>query len=710
VETVALPDGRTFVVARDEFGNPLIRARSLDEGLIGWGYACASDRYFQLAWMRHILRGTLASLIGDRPLGDLAPSAALRGARVSDLDLLARALDLVGVARRSLEACSPPARDAAARYALGINVWLERHGLPLECRLLGERAAPWLAEDCALMAKGVGLMLTFSWRAALAGLHARGRPHALPLRSFPAVPATTPPEDVAALIDAVRATLGAGPGPAASNAVAVAPRRARTGAPLLAADPHMPLGTPCVFWEMALWTPELRAQGATVPGAPLVSMGQNAHVAWGITAGWGDDSQLYLEPPSEIAAARTRHVVIPRRGESPRRATVRTTPRGPVISDALPGVRGPGTSGVSLAWVGLETTRELDAALGVLTARSADDLRAALAWHACPTANVVFADVQGELGFQYAGWIPRRSCDGLACADALDPQARWQGWRTTVELPGCDTPPSGIIVSTNTQPDGHADFTPLVEPPFRFHRWHQLLRSAPVLGAEDLAAFQRDVTSAWAREVGRMIAPHLDVTLRRRLLEWDGHAHRGSSTAALVYATLRELAREVGADDPALAATYELVNAPVLPLTRAIARRLAERDGSVVARRALARAERTLRDELGEPSAWRWGALHRATFPHPLSKSLLRWIFRVDEVSLGGDGTTIAMTAHNLARGFDVEIGPSLRLVMDVAQPARSRGVLVPGASGHVRSRHYADQVELWAEGKLRAMGAARWE
>lgn len=707
VETVMFESSRSFVIERDMFGNPTICARSFEEAVVGWGYACAADRYFQITWMRRILRGTLAALVGDRPLGELALGAAFRDARASDLDLFMRALDLVGAARRSLEACSQLARDTAAHYARGVNLWVERHGPPLENRLLRDDPSPWLAEDCALIAKGIGLMLTFSWRAAVAELHARGLQEALSLRSFPVAAATSDPEEVAGFIDAIRATLGAGPGPAASNAVAVAPTRSRTGGPLLAADPHMPLSAPCVFWECAIRTPDLRVQGVTVPGAPVVSMGQTAYTAWGMTAGWGDDSQLYIEPASELTNAVREQVVLPRKGEIARCATIRRTPRGPVISDALPNVRGPETSGISLAWVGLETTRELDAAMASLLARNVDQLRAALVHHACPTLNVVFADVHGEIGFQYAGWIPRRDCDGLSCVDARDPRARWRGYRTTAELPGTGTPASGVIVSANTQPDGQADYTPMVEPPFRFYRWHQLLASKTVIGPDDLARFQCDVTSTWAREVGRLVGPHLDQRHRRQLLEWDGHAHKGSRTAALVYATIRELALEVGAGNPRMAATFDLVNAPILPLTRAIAQRLAESDGQVVARRAVQRAERMLTERLGSLEGWKWGSLHRAHFRHPLGRSLLDQLFRIEPVSMGGDGTTVSMAMHNVTRGFDVEIGPVLRLVMDVTEPRRSRGVLVPGASGHAWSVHYADQIELWAEGKLRAMGGA---
>jgi penicillin amidase len=119
-----------------------------------------------------------------------------------------------------------------------------------------------------------------------------------------------------------------------------------------------------------------------------------------------------------------------------------------------------------------------------------------------------------------------------------------------------------------------------------------------------------------------------------------------------------------------------------------------------------------------DPAAWRWGSLHRLTLAHAMGRGagrlprLLDRVFRLNRGSflVPGDGMTVNLAAFSLVEPFDVGAGPSLRQIVDLADPEAARWILPGGASGDPRSPHYADQVEDWLRGTLRPMRLLREE
>jgi penicillin amidase len=71
------------------------------------------------------------------------------------------------------------------------------------------------------------------------------------------------------------------------------------GKPYLCNDPHLGLNTPSVWAVFHLTSTEegapLNVAGATLPGVPGVVIGQNNHIAWGVT-NTGIDVQV--RPPA----------------------------------------------------------------------------------------------------------------------------------------------------------------------------------------------------------------------------------------------------------------------------------------------------------------------------------------------------------------------------------------------------------------------------
>jgi len=731
-------------IARDKYGVPGIFARSLADLAFGMGWACAEDRLFQIELMRRAFRGELAATLGDRPVDEKAMTRVMAGRTFVDLDAFTRAMAFRAAAEASYEIASAESRTWLDGFAAGINAYLASGRRPLEMLLIDLEPSPWTGADSLVIGKGIAFQLSFDYRFAMAwALCATsvGRERADRLRPT-RHPLTVTRGDVDAIepllatTEMLRAVLGTEGIHLGSNCFAVAPERSTTGRAFLASDPHMPLSAPAIFWEVRLSGGGIDARGVTIPGVAAMPIGQNAHLAWGATAGWGDDTQLYREDLGALrrdGRLKVRRETIAIRGGDTRTIDLIETPRGPIVTHAIgQEVIGGGEVGLALRWTGQDATLDTDAALGLLRARTVEDLQRAARDHGGPTLNFVFATERGQIGWQYAGRIPKRVGNGipsgLDIADGEDPNAQWQGVVPPNELPFVIDPPDGVIVSANTKPygEGYRHFLgDLFEPPFRRARIQALLDGFGRVGPEELATIQRDVRSAWALAARDALLEGLDddtleLTPRRgrelvRLMRgWSGHATEDSTGAAATYLFLEAALRHVFLEDLgelAFERYFELMNAPALPLLAVLGHEgdpwLRGRDRATIVRDAAAMAEGRIRRLLGDdPAQWRWGRLHTITFRHAFHDVPgLRAASSPGPYPARGDGTTVCMGDYDLrGGGFAVRAGPSFRMIVTPGAPHDGRAVLPPGNAGDATSRHYRDQISLYLNGELREM------
>ena len=80
-----------------------------------------------------------------------------------------------------------------------------------------------------------------------------------------------------------------------SNNWAVTGHRTASGLPLLATDPHQPHSIPNTFFYVHLHAPDWDVFGASFPGVPYFMMGYTRDVAWGLTTGFTDNYDVYIE-------------------------------------------------------------------------------------------------------------------------------------------------------------------------------------------------------------------------------------------------------------------------------------------------------------------------------------------------------------------------------------------------------------------------------
>lgn len=733
-------------VVRDGWGVPHLYARDERDLFFAQGFVHAQDRLWQMCFNREVGSGRLAALFG---------AAAL------PTDRYLRTLGLRRMAERDLALVSAQTRGFLEAYAAGVNAFLAANEgkLPVEFRILGVKPEPWTPLDSLTWTRMMGLNLSLNSPLELARarlvpkLGAERVRQLIPLypQDGPVIVAPhpvgtagagspLPPPPFAGLLPLV-------PGESwASNGWVVHGSRTSTGKPILANDTHLGLGMPSVWYEVGLHGGRYDNAGFSFPGLPFVIVGQNKRIAWGITNLNADVQDLYLEklddPGSPTAALfngrweKLSRIAesIPVKGGNPVPLEVLSTRHGPLIHAALPDWQG--APPMALAWAGAGGSRLADALAQLGLAGSWGEFRQALSLWDSPSLNFVYADVDGNIGYQATARTPIRAPghDGLSPVPGWDGGFEWRGTIPFEEMPSSLNPPAGFIVTANHRVVGDEYPYPLTydwPPPDRARRLSELLAEEPKLTLERARAIQLDTFSALARD----LRPYLLATKPQGEVEsaaldkiraWNLRFDPDQAGASVFTAWVRALRPgifedEIGAD---LAKSVgSLVYGQTDMLTGLMARPrdpwfddrrtpAVETRDAIVAR-AFSQAVSELAGAFGEDSdTWTWGRVQTAAFAHaPFGLSgvaPLERIFNGSPVPAPGWEGAVNLAGSDPARPYRVAFGVAQRFLANLADLGMSEAVNSTGQSSLVFHRHREDQVPLWSSGLYRPVLASR--
>jgi penicillin amidase len=779
-------------VVFDDAGVPFLYAASARDLMVLQGYLHAKDRLFQLEMMRRLAKGTLSAVVGRQPVKTRDWTIHFKGISTAEFDAFWRAFELERSAELSRQQADPAFRELAGAMSEGVNEYLRRSRWrrPLEAHMLRLEIEPWTELEPFLVYKGFAASLALVWQAKLTlatllRVHPDKADALRELLSLTARVGETKLRDPAcqqltALAALGRASLeitGYTAGGYGSNAWAVDGRHTASGKPLLACDPHLPLMAPCIGYLQHLEAPGIKAAGYAGPGVPGLVMGHNEDYAFALTHAWIDDCDLFREtlspegdrvrtPGGGWATLEQRSLRVDVRNKEPLERVVRYGPRGPLISDVLSGVSGrvdgggngaaggghakgaaagagngdagDGATAISLRWAGQDGGRDLEGYWAICRGRSWAEFRRGCSLFSAPAWNFLYADTDGHVGYQLAGWVPdRRAEGGLELVDGALVDG-WRGYLPFEELPSVLDPDDGIIASGNQRivGDGYPHYlSDLFEPPFRAERARAVLAG----GGHDIAslrALQLDLRSEWAarinaerlqpllepRDDGTPRIEHPEARLALMLLrDWDGEMNAEAVAPAVFYSFVlafvrRTLVLRLG--DELAEAVLERFTMPALAVEKMLARAegawfateglagegVAD-EGSradTLLEGALAEAIRSLRGRFGtESSQWLWGRMHRRTQHHPMGDLPgIGRLFDIGPRPAGGDGTTVSTGILRFSEPYDQFGGADARLLIDLADLDASRWVLATGQSGSPLSSHYRDQFELLMAGE----------
>ncbi|WP_339327407.1 MULTISPECIES: penicillin acylase family protein [Microbacterium] len=568
--------------------------------------------------------------------------------------------------------------------------------------------------------------------------------------------------EVSSVIEAVGELVGdAGEG-IGSNSWVLSGSVTDTGMPLLANDPHLGASLPSVWHQIQLKCSTVSEEcpfdvaGFSFSGLPGVIIGHNARVAWGFTNLTTDVTDLYLEKidgdsywyDGALVPLETRTETFKVAGGDDVTIDVHTTANGPIVSGltedftaiaeapytgtdgtvtAPPADAPQGEYAVSLRWTALQPGTTASAIFALNTAKDFDDFRGAAALFDVPAQNLIYADVDGNIGYQTPGKLPIRGAgDGSMPQPGWDSTYGWQGYIPFEELPVSYNPTEGYIVTANNAIVGqdYANFlTSDWDYGWRAARIDELIQRAIAKGpvtADDLNAILADDYSF----VGmRLTAAYAEITTGddetdaalALLQEWDAQNEADSAAAAyanVLWDTLAENVFVDGRENPApLSGQGRLFLVLDALLDDETSTWWTNDELGVsgmtdmLKRSAIDAYERVVDEQGDNPSRWNWGSLHALplvndTFGTSGIKPI-EWLFNRGPFPVGGGSSVVNATGWDLGSSFSTVTVPSMRMIIDLSDFDASRWNQLTGQSGHAFHTNYIDQVESWQKVEL---------
>lgn len=708
---------RKVRIERDRWGIAHVHGDNDRDVFFGFGYATAQDRLFQLDYLRRKARGRLAEILGPEAI---------------ESDVMYRTIGLSQVAERELPTLPADVRELLSAYTAGINALMEesRSCWPLEFDLLDYEPEPWRETDSLAIIGEFRWYLTGRFPViAIPELIKRAVGDGPLYREF-----TLAEVDEESILhpgdystkgkrDGGASTSGdSGPG---SNNWVLDGYRTDTGKPLVANDPHIPYYAVSIWHEIRLHGGTFNVAGVALAGMPGIMIGRNERVAWGITNNICSQRDLYQEKidpaqpdcflyDGKWEPAQLRVESIQVRGQEPIKKTIRSSRHGPIVDEIIPAaIRHTGP--ISVRWLGFEPCGWLTATISMNRANNCKEFRAAGQPWMCPTFNLVFADVDGNIGLQSVGRIPLRKIAERGYRPGWDPQHQWTGVLSYDAMPGLENPKRGYVVTANNRL-APSDFTyPLAgcwNSGHRARRIRQQIEAKKVWSRNDCRLLQLDVHSGRAAlAVGPLIAalegdadPRVQQAVSL-LRGWNYRIAADSAAATIFNVFFTHWCKTICRERlPADQAAFASVNAV------GIASRLLARDDAGWFQRdrvgAIRETFRASLDELttklgADLATWTWGRMHVLAQPHFLSKrGDLGQLLDLNGKPCGGDNVTV--NSGSADANYASALGAGFRMVAEMADPHAGAWMTeVAGVSGHRGSPHYADQIDPWALGEL---------
>lgn len=802
--------GAEVEVLRDDRGVPQVYADDAADLFRAQGYVHAQDRFFEMDFRRHVTAGRLAELVGDEEdaiqADRVVRTLGWRRVAEAELPLLdQRTRDYLQAYADGVNdyiADRSPSELSVAYTVLGTTVDLERiepwqpvdslawlKAMAWDLRTnyedeLGRAMAYSAVHDEERVAQlypdypvARHAPIVPSSGTAGASLALAARADDDPSEQVRAVLARAdgPLAGVRKALDAVPQLLGSGDG-IGSNSWVVSGEHTATGKPLIANDPHLAPAMPSIWYQVGLHCRQVTEDcpfdvaGFSFSGFPGVVIGHNADIAWAFTNLGADVTDFFLERVNGDTYQRdgkqvpleVRSETIRVAGANPVGVTIRSTVHGPILSDVIDRVRdvGKGTlvprdapiqgSGyeVSLAWTALTPGRTADAVFALNAAGDWDGFRAAAALFEVPAQNLLYADTQGNIGYQAPGRIPvRKPGTGLGQEDGTWPRAGWDSgwdWAGDIpfdELPSVLNPDEGFIVTANQAVVGPG-YPHVLTRDWAYGYRSQRIRAVlerwiadgHEITAEDFSALQTDSFNGFAPTLvpallqpslideGTSVPPDARAFTREAvdlLRDWDYVEDPDSAAAAYFNAVWSNVLHLTFGDEPRGALQpeggsrwFEVVSTLLetpdsLWWDDQTTPTVVEQRDQILGQ-ALYQARVELTADLGkDPGDWRWGDLHRLQLrANPLGGESLpgpvQWLFNPGSVRLGGGTSVVNANGWDASarRNYDVNWVPSMRMVVDLSDFDASTWVDLTGVSGHPWSPHYGDQTDAWAEGR----------
>lgn len=709
----------------DKMGIPQVWAESEKDGYFALGYLHAADRLFQMDITRHVAQGRLSELFGKRVL---------------DFDRVQRKVGHHRIAEEHIRFLTDSSRTRLQAYSKGVNAYVKScEVLPFEYALLRKDFKPWTVFDVLCILNFQTWFSDFLQnpdQTYLKMVEQVGAQRVAELiKGYPDWAPKTVPQEPAPLSLKGRFQnhmaenfLNSGPFPflmtTSSNSWVVRPERSKSGAAILASDPHLEISRLPQFWYAAglhIRETGLNVLGISTPGLPFMVMGHNGKAAWAFTVGGIDVTEYYLEKihPEDSTRYKTpqgwqRFIefeeVIEVDGSKNDTVVVKMSHHGPVLveNDSL------GTI-YSFHWAGFDMPLEqaVEAGFRLPKTDNFPDFRRTVTRFGALDANWTYADAQGNIGYQLGTPIPIRPEKlGVLPAPGWEEGYEWLGYRPLEETPHSYNPARGWLATCNNKQD-QANIDYELQGYFaadRILRITELLRSGQMFSAEDMQRYQMDLVDKyllhWKDKLVPLLQKYDHPDAAQKLSRWNGETGADSWETAFLK-LFRYHFKHLTLDDD-LNKKTERINRVLIEalFDEGDAFWFDDKSTEDITERKEEIIRKSIDTALTVTNGKRWGDFNRLTMKHPLAVvPLLGDILRLKQGPWDWHGTAGTLNSafvkeDTVKGGFKTIVGPSWRFVIDFADVNSATMVLPAGNSGNPISPHFMDFLALWKSGK----------
>lgn len=740
-------------VIRDENGINHIYASNEHDLFFAQGYLAAKDRLFQFELWRRQATGTLAEILGEKEL---------------ERDKGVRLFQFRGDKQTELNHYHPRGELIVDAFVEGINSYIKEviespELLPIEFKMLDILPGYWTWE--VVVSRHQGLLqnvkqeLNYSRIVSLIGAEKTKKLHHFHpfepnLNIHPDIPSNLLFKDIIAPYDAFRSPVTFEPqdvmtgyrnnseafgeemkliaeerilvetidaSSIGSNNWVISGDLSESGFPVMANDPHRLQAVPSLRYWVHLHAPGWNVIGGGEPVIPGISIGHNETGAWGLTIFQTDneDLRVYDLHPDDPLQYKYKGEWVSMNSVSD---TIYIKGRDPEIVTHYYSVHGPITFideelnkavAVECAWLEPGGAPYL-ASLRMGQATSWEQFREACRYNHIPAENMVWADKNGNIGWQATGIAPVRKGFSGMVATLGDGSQDWEGYLPMLDRPHGFNPPNGFFATANeNQVDSSYPFPDALgftwADSFRGDRIKEVLGSGKKFTLTDMGNLQNDYLSLPARQlVAELNQIHLTEEKSQKaqlmLNSWDFILDKNSIEAGIYVMWERKLRNNLSSliipkevvpylTEISMTKTLEWIKADDSTL---LGKGEKERLLSESLEEALLELERKLGPDWEN---WKYGQANfkHATIRHPLSAAIsAEWRKKTDlgPIPRGGYSFTPGANAY----GDNNTTGASLRIIVDTGDWEKTKGINNPGQSGDIESPFYSNLFSLWAE------------
>ncbi len=725
----------------DKWGIPHIYAKNETDAYMTLGFLHAQDRLFQMEMLRRVAKGQLAEILGPDSV---------------KTDKFFRTLRIKQFSKEYINSLAKDTKPfkALEAYIAGINWFIKTGPTPIEFHILGIPKSAFNTADSI----SIGGYTAYSFAAAfrtdplcsfikdkyvpeylkdLDYTVGKASPVKLSADTYHSLEEI---ETIVSEIENFGASLGLFEG---SNAWLISGKRSKSGKPILANDPHIVFSVPSVWYEAHLVTPEFEIYGHHLAAFSVALLGHNRQMGWGLTMFKNDNIDFFREKgnpdnPNQVWSKdhwedlKIETETIKVKGNKDVILNVRRSIHGPIVSDVVNEFIGQKDT-ISMWWASLEeSNRMVDGFYDLAHSTSIEEAKEAAGKIHAPGLNILYGDVDGNIGWWAVGNIPIRPdhVNSKFVMDGSSGKDDYLGCWDFSKNPQIVNPPSEIIISANNQPEdqGNGIVPGYYSIPDRALRIKELLEKNNDWTPEEMKKIQLDTTTNLNFLVRAQIIPVLEANqkisenpIAKKALdifkEWKGNHDFKTVGPTLFFQFLYDFVEFTFKDELGDNYFNAFLKTNMLKKTVPIilknprslwwdntATDKKETFEEIVVN-AWLETVRVLKENLGnDPGKWYWENVHTLEHVHFLGrKKPFNLIVNIGPFEVEGAMEILNNFGFFLSSGHHkVRSGPSTRRIIDFANPENSFGINPTGQSGYFWDKHYKDQAEMLVRGEYR--------